>query len=67
MGSTVYFFITGYGYFFPVEGKSTVSEITKRLGRCVICGSRVYTDDKYLKAAEGYCHRACIADTSVFV
>jgi len=31
-----------------------------KLGVCIICGNRILTSDKYLKATEGYCHNSCI-------
>jgi len=38
-----------------------MSELTPlRLGFCAMCGKRVFTDQEYLKAKEGYCHKDCI-------
>jgi len=34
--------------------------VSTRLGHCVICGNRVFTDERYLKASEGYCHHKCL-------
>ncbi|MFO7793677.1 MAG: hypothetical protein R6V35_01755 [Candidatus Nanohaloarchaea archaeon] len=34
-----------------------------KLGICVICGSRVFTNDNYLEASEGYCHHNCISES----
>ncbi len=42
-----------------------MAKLTQRLGLCVICGSRVHTDDSYLKSSEGYCHKACLNDSFV--
>ncbi len=42
-----------------------MSKLSQKLGQCVICGDRVFTDDSYLKAVEGYCHRNCLTETSV--
>ncbi len=42
-----------------------MSQLSHKLGFCVICGDRVHSDDSYLKAREGYCHRKCITETSV--
>lgn len=35
-------------------------KLSPKLGSCVVCGSKVYSDDLYIKAAEGYCHRRCV-------
>lgn len=42
-----------------------MQNIARRLGFCVICGSRVHSDDNYFKSSDGYCHRACLNDSSV--
>ncbi|MFB6145292.1 MAG: hypothetical protein ABEJ99_02180 [Candidatus Nanohaloarchaea archaeon] len=41
-------------------------ELKTRLGHCIICGRRVYSDESHLKTADGYCHRNCLADSAVF-
>lgn len=39
-------------------------QLEKKLGLCVICGQRVFSDDSYLESSEGYCHRNCLSETS---
>lgn len=34
--------------------------IAEKLGNCVLCGKKVYTDHLHIKAVEGYCHQRCI-------
>jgi hypothetical protein len=39
-------------------------QLESKLGLCVICGKRVFSDDSYLEASEGYCHRNCLTEAS---
>lgn len=38
--------------------------ISSRKGLCVVCGERVYGEEKYIEADEGYCHRHCLVPES---
>ena len=31
-----------------------------KLGFCTLCNERVYKEEAYVKASEGYCHRRCV-------
>gem|GEM_PF-3710277 len=42
-----------------------MSEKISRLGQCIICGDRVFREDRYITSTEGYCHHACLKDTAV--
>lgn len=42
-----------------------MSDFTSRLGMCVICGKRVFSDDRFLKSADGYCHQSCITEAEI--
>ncbi len=35
-----------------------------KLGQCIICGDRVYREEKYITSTEGYCHNICLKDTA---
>ncbi len=41
------------------------TRLSNKLGLCVICGDRVFTDERYLKSSDGYCHKECLSDASV--
>ena len=38
---------------------------TERLGLCVICGNRVFSNERYLKSSEGYCHNNCVNEIQI--
>ncbi|MFB6209038.1 MAG: hypothetical protein ABEJ56_02760 [Candidatus Nanohaloarchaea archaeon] len=42
-------------------------KVSDKLGVCLICGDRVFSDENHLKATEGYCHHSCLTDASVMV
>ncbi|MFB6214215.1 MAG: hypothetical protein ABEJ07_06695 [Candidatus Nanohaloarchaea archaeon] len=39
-----------------------MTQLSQKLGLCVICGDRVHTDGNYLKTSDGYCHRNCVTE-----
>jgi hypothetical protein len=36
--------------------------ITQKLGKCAVCGKRVYKDEDYVKSADGYCCENCLTE-----
>ena len=56
------YFIVEFKLFLPSGGVKVLSYVTQRLGNCVVCGERIYSDQKYVKSADGYCCEECIND-----
>lgn len=42
--------------------KTSTEDEGKKLGKCVLCGERVKTDQRYLTTSEGYTHKACLKE-----
>ena len=40
-----------------------MKQVSDKLGICLICGQRVFSDDEHVEASEGYCHHNCLAGT----
>lgn len=39
--------------------------LSYRLGKCVLCGDRVFSDESFIKTSDGYCHRNCITEKTM--
>lgn len=59
-------FILEYANFHPFrEGVKLLEKLSYKLGSCVVCGQRIYSDQNFVKSAEGYCCEDCITEEDV--
>lgn len=42
-----------------------MSTLSEKLGICVLCGDRVFSDEQFLKSQEGYIHYECITQNEI--
>lgn len=42
-----------------------MESVSDKLGICLICGKRVFSNDRHVEASEGYCHNNCLAETGL--
>lgn len=46
----------------PLGGDCNLNLIKQRLGNCISCGERIYSDQGYVKSADGYCCKKCLKE-----
>jgi hypothetical protein len=42
-----------------------LEKLSYKLGSCVVCGQRIYSDQEFVKSAEGYCCGECLTEEDV--
>ncbi|WP_414838137.1 hypothetical protein ACK3SF_01915 [Candidatus Nanosalina sp. VS9-1] len=44
------------------EGSDNLNLISHRLGNCVVCGERIYSDKEYVRSSDGFCCKECLRE-----
>ncbi|MFB6242210.1 MAG: hypothetical protein ABEJ36_05425 [Candidatus Nanosalina sp.] len=42
-----------------------MEDLSYKLGHCIVCGQRVYSNQDFVKSADGYCCRDCLKEEDV--